>query len=141
MNTPLIVYQQVLKYLSRWERRYGRRRTNGRGSSRSAGRSSLLSQRPHVASVRFCSPPSVSAARARSRSSRRIDCEACAVHLRGALAKVGGFHDLEMDIANQQIRIRYEPAPGRLEAYVAAIDKLGYEAALPASATSEGDGR
>jgi mercuric ion transport protein len=59
-----------------------------------------------------------------------IDCEACAAPMRKALAKVGGFHDLELDIPKQSITVAYAPAPGRLEAYVAAIDGLGYEATL-----------
>lgn len=60
-----------------------------------------------------------------------IDCEACAAPLRKALAQVGGFRDLELDIPKQTITVLYEPAPGRLAAYAAAIDDLGYEAKLP----------
>lgn len=60
-----------------------------------------------------------------------IDCEACAAPMRKALAKLGGFHDLALDIPKQSIAVTYEPAPGRLEAYVAAINELGYEAKLP----------
>lgn len=63
-----------------------------------------------------------------------IDCEACAVPLRRALARVGGFRDLSLDVKAQQVTITYEPAPGRLDAYVAAIDALGYEAFLPSKA-------
>lgn len=59
------------------------------------------------------------------------DCEACAIHLRAALSKVGGFHGLALDIPSQTIAVTYEPAPSRLEAYVAAIDELGYEATIP----------
>jgi copper chaperone CopZ len=65
-----------------------------------------------------------------------MDCEACAVHIRGALAKVGGFHDMTLDLNGQAITVAYEPAPGRLQAYVAAINDLGYEAALPPLATA-----
>jgi mercuric ion transport protein len=64
-----------------------------------------------------------------------IDCEACAVQIRQALAKAGGFHDLQLDIPHQSITVTYEPTPGRLEAYVAAINELGYEAKLPAAGT------
>jgi len=60
-----------------------------------------------------------------------IDCEACAAPIRKALAKAGGFHELELDIPKQSITVTYEPAPGRLEAYVSAINELGYEAKLP----------
>jgi mercuric ion transport protein len=60
-----------------------------------------------------------------------IDCEACAAPIRTALTKVGGFHDLELDIPKQSATVTYEPAPGRLESYVAAINELGYEAKLP----------
>jgi mercuric ion transport protein len=57
-----------------------------------------------------------------------IDCAACAAPIRGALAKAGGFHDLKLDITKQAVTVTYEPAPGRLAAYIAAIDGLGYEA-------------
>lgn len=60
-----------------------------------------------------------------------IDCEACAAPIRKALTKVGGLRDLELDIPKRTIRVTYEPAPGRLAAYVAAINELGYEAKLP----------
>lgn len=65
---------------------------------------------------------------------RGMDCEACAAHLRTALAKVGGFHELDLDLPSQRVTVSYEPAPGRLEAYVAAIDDLGYEASLDPTA-------
>lgn len=61
---------------------------------------------------------------------RGIDCEACATPLRRALSKPGGFHALRLDIPKQLVVVTYEPAPGRLEAYVAAIEELGYEASL-----------
>jgi mercuric ion transport protein len=60
-----------------------------------------------------------------------IDCQACAAPLRRALGKVGGFHDLKLDIPKQALTVTYEPAAGRLAAYVAAINALGYEAKLP----------
>jgi Cu+-exporting ATPase len=60
-----------------------------------------------------------------------MDCEACAVHLRRVLSKVGGFHDLHLDLATKTVSVTYEPAPGRLDAYVQAINELGYEASLP----------
>lgn len=60
-----------------------------------------------------------------------IDCEACAAPLTRALAKPGGLHGVALNIPDQRITVTYEPAPGRLEAYVAAINELGYEASLP----------
>jgi mercuric ion transport protein len=60
-----------------------------------------------------------------------IDCAACAAPMRKALAKVGGFHDLVLDVPRQSVTVTYEPAPGRLAAYVTAINDLGYEARLP----------
>lgn len=62
---------------------------------------------------------------------RGIDCEACAVTIRSALAKVGGFRDLALDLPGKRIDITYEPAPGRVAAYIAAINELGFEASLP----------
>jgi mercuric ion transport protein len=61
---------------------------------------------------------------------RGVDCEACAVQLKTALKKVGGFHDLTLDVRNQSIMVTYEPATGRLNAYMNAIDHLGHEAAI-----------
>jgi mercuric ion transport protein len=62
---------------------------------------------------------------------RGIDCEACAAPIRNALMKVGGLRDLRLDIASQSVTVAYEPAPGRLAAYVAAINELGYESRMP----------
>ncbi len=59
-----------------------------------------------------------------------VDCEACSAHLGAAMKKVGGFHGLKLDLRTKTVTVRYEPAPGRLEAYVAAIDELGYEASI-----------
>jgi copper chaperone CopZ len=57
-----------------------------------------------------------------------IDCAACAAPMRKALAKVGGLRALRLDLPQQLALVSYEPAPGRLDAYVVAIDALGYEA-------------
>ncbi len=59
------------------------------------------------------------------------DCEACAAHMKTALSELGGLHQLELDLASQTVRVTYEPAPGRIDAYVAALNDLGYEAVLP----------
>jgi mercuric ion transport protein len=64
-----------------------------------------------------------------------LDCDACAAPIRTALAKVGGFHDLKLDLKAQTVSVTYEAAAGRLEAYVAAINRLGYEASLPKGQT------
>ena len=66
-----------------------------------------------------------------------LDCEACAAPIRTALAKVGGFHDLRLDLKAQTVAVSYEPAPGRLQAYVTAINDLGYEASMPNAAASD----
>jgi copper chaperone CopZ len=60
-----------------------------------------------------------------------MDCEACATHIRGALAKADGFHHLSVDLKGRTITVDYESAPGRLQAYVAAINDIGYEASIP----------
>jgi mercuric ion transport protein len=62
-----------------------------------------------------------------------LDCEACAAPIRSALTKVGGFQDLRLDLKAQTVAVTYEPAPGRLQAYVAAIGSLGYEVSAPGS--------
>jgi len=50
--------------------------------------------------------------------------------MRSALKKVGGLYDLRLDIPAQSVTIAYEPAPGRLAAYVEAMSDLGYETKL-----------
>ncbi len=45
-------------------------------------------------------------------------------------AETGGLHDLALDPAGRKIIVTYEPAEGRLDAYVAAINQLGHEAKL-----------
>jgi copper chaperone CopZ len=60
-----------------------------------------------------------------------IDCEACAASIRASLAKVGGLRDLTLDLAGHRIEVVYAPAPGRIAAYIAAINDLGREASLP----------
>ena len=57
-----------------------------------------------------------------------IDCEACAAPIRRALEQVGGLRALALDVPAQLVTVTYEPAPGRLAAYVSAINTLGYEA-------------
>jgi len=59
-----------------------------------------------------------------------IDCEACAAPMRAALTKVGGLHDLRLDIPAQSVTVAYEPTPGRVVAYLNAINDLGYETKL-----------
>jgi len=66
-----------------------------------------------------------------------MDCKACGVHIRGALAKVGGFHNMTLDLEAQKITVGYEPGAGRLQAYVAAINDLGYEASLPGQTSAK----
>ncbi|MCC6668387.1 MAG: cation transporter [Polyangiaceae bacterium] len=65
------------------------------------------------------------------------DCEACASNIKTALSEVGGFHDLELDLASQTVRVTYEPAPGRVDAYVAALNDIGYEASLPKTSKTQ----
>ncbi len=61
-----------------------------------------------------------------------MDCEACLVHLRAAMNKVGGVREATIDLKAHALTVSYEPAPQRVQAYVAAINELGYEASLPA---------
>jgi mercuric ion transport protein len=62
---------------------------------------------------------------------RGADCAACAAGMKRALASVGGLHDLRLDFERERLEVEFEPAPGRLEAYVGALNELGYEATLP----------
>jgi copper chaperone CopZ len=62
-----------------------------------------------------------------------MDCEACAAPMRRALSKLGGFQRLDLDLNKQTVTIAYEPGSDRPEAYVEAINRLGYEARLQAA--------
>jgi mercuric ion transport protein len=64
---------------------------------------------------------------------RGADCEACAVHMRKALERVGGLDRLDLKVAQGEVEIVYVPEPGRLEAYAAAITELGYPATIRAA--------
>ncbi len=65
-----------------------------------------------------------------------MDCQACSVHARKELAKVGGFHDLALDVPNQTLTLTFEPAPGRPDAYVKSLKDLGYEAEITSRTTA-----
>ncbi len=70
------------------------------------------------------------------------NCEACAVHMRKELAQVGGLTRLELDVENETVRLQFEPAEGRLAAYVARLNAMGYEARVldsPANKPPRGD--
>jgi mercuric ion transport protein len=58
-----------------------------------------------------------------------IDCEACAAPIRSVLSNAGGLRGIRLDIAKQTLTVTYEPAAGRLDSYVAAIRRVGYEEA------------
>jgi mercuric ion transport protein len=62
-----------------------------------------------------------------------VDCEACAAPIRRAVAQVGGLQTLTLDVPSRKVVVTYEAAPGRLDAYVHAIDALGYEASVEKS--------
>jgi copper chaperone CopZ len=57
-----------------------------------------------------------------------IDCEACAIPIKRALSAAGGFDHLQLDVAAQTVTIFYQPGPNRPEAYLRALETLGYEA-------------
>jgi len=59
-----------------------------------------------------------------------VDCEACAVPIRKALTAQGGLDELKLDVKARTVTVSYEPAPGRLAAYLKAIDELGYTASV-----------
>lgn len=59
-----------------------------------------------------------------------VDCEACAVPIRKALAEAGGFDEVRLDVPARLVVLSYEPGPGRPEAYLRALEGLGYEPSL-----------
>lgn len=59
-----------------------------------------------------------------------VDCEACAVPIRKALREAGGFDEVRLDVPARLVVVSYEPGLGRPEAYLRALEGLGYEPSL-----------
>jgi len=57
-----------------------------------------------------------------------LDCEACAAPPRKALTKIGAFHVPTLDPNGQTATASYDPAPGRLPAFVAVINEIRRQA-------------
>lgn len=57
-------------------------------------------------------------------------CEECPRTVRAALDRVGGVRRFEADLSAQTVTVGYERVPGRLEAYVKAIEGAGYRSGI-----------
>lgn len=59
-----------------------------------------------------------------------MSCEECPRTVRAALDRVGGVRRFDGDLSAQTVTVGYERAPGRLEAYVKAIESVGFRSGI-----------
>jgi len=61
-------------------------------------------------------------------------CVACAARVKQSLAGIDGVADVEVNLADRNARVRFDPTRLGPEGLVAAINELGYRAGTPAGA-------
>lgn len=67
-----------------------------------------------------------------------MTCGACAARVKGTLKDIDGVVDVEVSLAERNIRVRYADKKVTPESLAAAINELGYKARVPAApATGE----
>ena len=69
----------------------------------------------------------------------RVDgmtCPSCKVAVRTALSKLGGVKDAKVDVANKSATVEYDPSKVTPQQLVDAVNRLGYQASLPAKTGS-----
>jgi copper chaperone CopZ len=65
-----------------------------------------------------------------------MTCASCKVAVRTALTKLGGVKDAKVDVATKSATIDYDPTKVTLQELVDAVNRLGYQASLPANSGS-----
>ena len=61
-----------------------------------------------------------------------MTCASCSVAVRTALKKLDGVKDAKISVSENRAVIEYEPAKVTPRQMVEAVNKLGYQASLPA---------
>src|SRR5213592_2286784 len=67
-----------------------------------------------------------------------MTCASCAARIEKKLNKLDGV-EATVNFATEQANVRYDATRVNLEQLVAAVEGVGYAAALPAARTEEGD--
>ncbi len=65
-----------------------------------------------------------------------MTCPSCKVAVRTALSKLDGVKDARVDVANKSATVEYDPSKVRPQQLVDAVNRLGYQASLPAKSGS-----
>lgn len=63
-------------------------------------------------------------------------CATCKVAVRTALSKLDGVKDARVDVANKSVTVEYDPNKVTPQQLVDAVNRLGYQASLPARSGS-----
>jgi copper chaperone CopZ len=65
-----------------------------------------------------------------------MTCPSCKVAVRTALSKLDGVKDAKVDVANKSATVEYDPSKVTPQQLVDAVNRLGYQASLPAKSGS-----
>ncbi|WP_242392130.1 heavy-metal-associated domain-containing protein [Anaeromyxobacter oryzisoli] len=65
-----------------------------------------------------------------------MTCASCKIAVRTALSKLDGVRNTSVDVANKSATIEYDPRKVTLQQLVDAVNRLGYQASLPAQSGS-----
>jgi mercuric transport protein len=65
-----------------------------------------------------------------------MTCAACSVTVRAALKKLDGVKDAKVTVSDKRVVVEYEPEKVTPQQMVDAVNKLGYQASLPAARSS-----
>lgn len=65
-----------------------------------------------------------------------MTCSTCKVAVRTALSKLDGVKDANVDVAQKSATVEYDPTKLSPQQMVDAVNRLGYQASLPAKSGS-----
>ena len=65
-----------------------------------------------------------------------MTCPSCKVAVRTALSKLDGVKNAKVDVANKSATVEYDPSKVTPQQLVDAVNRLGYQASLPAKSGS-----
>lgn len=65
-----------------------------------------------------------------------MTCASCKVAVRNALSKIEGVKDARVDVAKKSATVEYDPAKVTPQQLLDAVNRLGYQASLPAKSGS-----
>ncbi len=65
-----------------------------------------------------------------------MTCPSCKVAVRTAITRLAGVRDAKVDVAQKSATVEYDPSKVSPQQMVDAVNRLGYEASLPAKSGS-----